>query len=283
MATREPAPAWRNTLIWAAVAFIFIGAAMAVAISLLRHGGVGSVLASASDTAIVTASLILATVLVALGQRKVPFNPGSLFRLLVWNGLAIAIVAVINRGLGATSGRLYLYRMGGSAKIALFIGLALLCLALFGVLMVAAAHLRGRLLSPERREALLESRRVTILGLVAVTAMGLTLILLSLAGPGGVLPPAVALAGVGVLVGIRIALSVAVWRQVDELSKTLSRETGRSAFYLVLIIGGGWAILAHLGFVPAPAPLDWLSLFTVIVFAAGFFSAGRRGLLAQGF
>ena len=280
MAKREPAPDWRNALSWAAMVFVFIGAAMAGVISLLRPGGLGSVLGSAPDLARVTAALILGTGLVTLGQRKVPFNPANLLRFVLWCGLAIALVLVIKAGLDAMAGRLHLNAMGLSARIALFIGLGLLFFAVFGLLMLAAAHVYGRLLTPEQGETLLENRRVTILSLIAVTAMGLTLILLSLAGPGGVVPPA-ALAGMLVLIGVRITLSVAVWRRVDELSKTLSRETGHAAFYLVLGVGGGWAILAHLGFAPAPAPLDWLSLFTVILFAAGFISAGRRGLLSS--
>src|SRR6185437_874824 len=87
--------------------------------------------------------------------------------------------------LGATAGRLHLNTMGLSAKIALFLGLALLFFATFGFLTVAAAHLRGRLLTPEQSEDILEGRRAQILSWTAVSAMGLTLVLLSLAGAGG--------------------------------------------------------------------------------------------------
>lgn len=279
MAKRESAPAWRNALTWAAVTFIFIGSVMAGAISLLRRGGLTSVLRSDSDIAVVTACLILATVLVAFGQRNLPFNQTNLLRFLAWNALAVAIIAVINLGFGAMAGRLQLNTMGASATAALFLGLALVFFAIFGMLTVAAAHLRGRLLTPEQSEELLESCRVQILSWTAVSAMGLTLVLLSLAGAGGILPPATALAGVLILVCARVGLSLAVWRQMDELSKTLSRESGHAAFYLVLLVGGGWATAAHLGLAPAPAPLDWLTMFTVITFVAGFISAGRRGLL----
>ena len=61
----------------------------------------------------------------------------------------------------------------------------------------------------------------------------------------------------------------------------MSRETGNAAFYLIVVIGGGWAILAHLGFVPAPAPLDWLTMITLTMFAASFIVVGRRGLLKR--
>jgi len=38
-------------------------------------------------------------------------------------------------------------------------------------------------------------------------------------------------------------------------------------------------MLAHLGFVAAPAPLDWLTLFIVLLFVASVVAAGRRKLL----
>ena len=116
-------------------------------------------------------------------------------------------------------------------------------------------------------------------GLLAIAAMGLTLVVLSLAGPGGPLSPLAALVAVLVLIVIRATLSFKTRPLLDELSNTIGRETGVGAFYLILIIGGGWSILAQLRFIPALAPLDWLTLFTVVLFAASFVAAGRRGLL----
>jgi hypothetical protein len=39
-------------------------------------------------------------------------------------------------------------------------------------------------------------------------------------------------------------------------------------------------MLAHLGFVAAPASLGWLTLFLLLLFAATFIALGRRRLLA---
>ena len=114
-----------------------------------------------------------------------------------------------------------------------------------------------------------------------MAACGLLLIGLSLAGPGGVLSPAAALAGALVLIAVLIALGIAVWRLSDELGRTLSREAGNMAFYLILLLGGGWAMLAHLGVVVGPAPLDWLTLVTVLLFVASFIAVARRKLLTS--
>ncbi len=50
---------------------------------------------------------------------------------------------------------------------------------------------------------------------------------------------------------------------------------------MILVLGGSWAMLAHLGFVAAPAPLDWLTLFAVLLFAASFIAVGRRRMLGR--
>ena len=70
------------------------------------------------------------------------------------------------------------------------------------------------------------------------------------------LAPAAALTGALVLIAVLMVLGIAVWRLSDELERTLSHEAATLAFYLILLLGGGWAMLAHLGFAPAPAPLD---------------------------
>ena len=49
----------------------------------------------------------------------------------------------------------------------------------------------------------------------------------------------------------------------------------------MLAVGGGWAMLAHLGYVPAPAPLDWLTMLTLLMFAASFIALGRRKMLTR--
>ncbi|MGK6319900.1 hypothetical protein [Sphingomonas sp. DT-204] len=40
-------------------------------------------------------------------------------------------------------------------------------------------------------------------------------------------------------------------------------------------------MLAHLGFVAAPAPLDWLTMIFMQMFVATFIAAGRRQLLTR--
>jgi hypothetical protein len=191
--------------------------------------------------------------------------------------VAFAIFALIKRG--AFTGTVSLSAIGVSATIALVLGMVLLLFAIVGLLRLAAAHAPGSTLPPEETDANLELGRARLYSLIVIAAMGLTLILLSLARPGGALTPIVTLVAVLALLGIVTVLTFAMWPLLDELSRTMSRETGNAAFFLIVVIGGGWSILAHLGFVLAPTPLDWLTMFTLIMFAASFIAVGRRGLL----
>ena len=191
--------------------------------------------------------------------------------------VAFAIFALIKRG--AFTGTVSLRAMGVSATIALILGMVLLVFAILGLLRLAAAHAPGSALPPEETDANLELGRARLYSLIVIAAMGLTQVLLSLAGPGGALSPTITLVAVLVLLGIVTVLTFAMWPLLDELSRTMSRETGNAAFFLIVAIGGGWSILAHLGFVLAPTPLDWLTMFTLIMFAASFIAVGRRGLL----
>lgn len=112
-----------------------------------------------------------------------------------------------------------------------------------------------------------------------IAAFGLSLVLLAFAAPIGPVPEGVVAASIVILMGVTTFTSLRQIKAMDELSASVSRETAASAFYLMLGLGGGWSILAHLGYLAAPAPLDWLTLFAATLLAAAFWASGQRGLL----
>ncbi len=171
--------------------------------------------------------------------------------------------------------------MGTSEQVAAAVGLTLLIFAFFCVVQFANAYLRPHVLDTEAADTLREGGRMMLYGYLATAAIGLVLILLSLAGPGGLLSPAAALTGAMALLAVITMLSIVQWRLMDELLRTLSHETGNLAFYLIFLVGGGWTILAHLGFAIGPAPIDWLTIFALLSFTAAFIAMGRRGLLTK--
>lgn len=66
-------------------------------------------------------------------------------------------------------------------------------------------------------------------------------------------------------------------RGLDELNRAIAREGSHLAFLWISCVGDVWAMLAHLGFAVAPAPLDWLMMLAGFGFAGGLTAAARRG------
>jgi hypothetical protein len=143
----------------------------------------------------------------------------------------------------------------------------------------ASPGLGARFLNVEDADELREQKRVLMWSGAAMLLWGVALLALALAAPDGPLPQTAALvigAG-GLLAGT--ALSVIVYRASDELMLAVNLEGSTISYTMALVVIGMWAILAHLGFVAAPAPLDLLTIFYVLALAASFIAVGRRGML----
>jgi hypothetical protein len=278
MATDKRTPKWRNALNWTVASFAVLFVYTLGASALIQEGPIGAMSDAGPAIAIIVTSVLAGSVLVGFSYRNRPFNRWNLGSFLVLTALTIAAFLLVR---WALADKVSLKALGPSVAVPLVFGFVLAIIAIMGLLFAAAAQARLGVLPPEQAEMLREQGRVLPYSLLVIAAMGLTLVLLSLAGPDGIVTPGIALAGVAILLGIEIVLTFAIWPRIDELSQTLSRETGNAAYYLIVVLGGGWAILAHLGFVPAPAPLDWLTMLTVIALAASVIAAGRRGLLRQ--
>lgn len=278
MANDRSAPKWRNFAAWSAVGAIGYFLAVWGGTSVLHEGGIGAVLRSRQAAAILGVCLIFSMALVGFSSRKRPVSLRHLRNFAVRNVVAIVACLLLVWGF---SNLAHAGALSASAWGAAVTGSILVVVAILGLLATASAHTRADLIDDEMAaEELRERGRLFFYSFVWMTACGLLLIGLSLAGPG-VLSPAAALAGALVLIAVLSVLGIAVWRLSDELGRALSREAGNIAFYLILIFGGGAAMLAHLGFAAAPAPLDWLTMFTVLMFVASFIAVGRRKLLTH--
>jgi hypothetical protein len=167
-----------------------------------------------------------------------------------------------------------------SATIAAVVGVLYAVIGLTMVVGTANPQLGARLLNVEDADELREQKKVLTLSGAAMMLWGVALLALALAAPDGPVPQAAALAvgGGGLVIGI--ALSVLVYRSSDELMLAVNLEAAALSYGLLLLVVGLWAMLAHLGYTAAPAPLDLLSLFYVLVLVASFIAVGRRGMLA---
>lgn len=276
MATDEHLPKWRSVAAWSAVGAGFY-ILVVVGVSLLVHGGgMGAIFRSKMVVAELGLALILSMAVAGFSNRKRPFSLRAFRNFLIQNAVAIIAFLLVIWGF---SGLARTHTVGTSAWIAAVTGATLVIVPALGGLAVASAYGGAGLLDSDAAEDLRERGRLFLYSFAWVAGCGLLLVLLALAGPVGVLSPAAALAGTLVLIALLVVLERAMRRLSDELARTLSREAGSLAFCMMLGLGGGWAILAHLGFVAAPAPLDWLTLLTVLLFVASFIAAGRRNLL----
>ena len=282
MGNTEPMPKWRNFWAWSAVGAIVCTLAMWGGISILHQEGVGAVLQSGQAAGILSLCLIFAIAVVGFGNRSRPFSLRTLRNFVIRDAVGIVACLLFVWGFSTLAASGALVGMGTSEWAAAATGSALIIIALLGILATASVRAGADFVDDEMAaDDMRERGRLILCSLVWIAACGLLLIGLSLSGPGGLLSPATALSGALVLIAVLTVLGIAAWRLSDELGRTLSHETGNMAFYLVWVLGGGWAMLSHLGFVARPTPLDWLTMFIVLMFVAGVIATGRRKLLTR--
>jgi uncharacterized membrane protein len=279
MTNDMPMPTSRNFAAWSAVGAVLYILVVWVATARLHQDVMGAILQPTKVTAELGLCLILSMAVTGFANRKRPISLRTLRNFLIQNAVAIGAFLLTIWGFSALARTSTVSISGWAAAI---MGATFVVLAVLGSLATASAHTGLDLIDDEMAaEELRERGRSFLYSFIWMAACGLLLIGLSLAGPGGLLPPPIALAGALVLIVVLVVLGIAARRLSDELARTLSRETGNIAFHLILVLGGGWAMLAHLGFVPAPAPLDWLTMFIVLMFVAAFIAVGRRKLFAR--
>lgn len=272
-----PLSRWRDFVAWSAAGAIVYILALWGAAAFLHQDIMRAILQPTGVTAQLGLCLVVSIAAAGFTNRKRPINVRNVCGFLIQNALAIVALLLVIAGFSA------LARTGAvstSEWVAAVTGSTLLVLAIIGGLVMASTHTDLALIDDEvAAEDMRERGRLFLYSFLWIAACGLLLIGLSLAGPVGLLSPAAALGGALVSIAVLTGLGVATWRLSDELTRALSHETGNMAFYLILVLGGGWATLAHLGFVAAPTPLGWLTMFIVLMFVASFIVLGRRKLL----
>jgi hypothetical protein len=169
--------------------------------------------------------------------------------------------------------------LGVSQQIALLVGVIYGLIGLMCVVGVALPGAGVQLLNVEDADELREQRQVLGWSGASMVLMGVLLAVLGLSGTDGVIAPATALTLTLTGWVVLTFASIFLLRQMDELMRSLTRETGELAYYLMLLACGGWALLAWLGYAPAMGMLDFLTLNHVLLLLASVLAAGRRGLM----
>ena len=169
--------------------------------------------------------------------------------------------------------------LGTSREIAIMVAVVYLVMAAAVAFGALSPALGARFLNVEDADELREQKSRLIGSAVASAAFGLALVAAALAAPLGPLAEPVALAAFLGLFALAWYLGARQQRTSDEFMRQLSRDASAAAFYLLALIGGGWALIAHLGYAVAPAPLDWLSMFAGLLLIATLAACMQRGLM----
>jgi hypothetical protein len=157
--------------------------------------------------------------------------------------------------------------------------------ALMGAFVGLGAIVPGagaKFLNVEDADEIVEERRKFAPAAIACLLTSALLIALALT-PGGDQPGALtrdmaALVAVAAFASL-VVLGLWMRGQIDEFNHSLSTESSALALHVSLLLFGGWAALAHLGYVEWIAPLGLLAGYAMIQLAATFWVVGRRGLL----
>lgn len=202
-----------------------------------------------------------------------------------WKTIAVLFVVGAVSGYGVASfardaiDRLPEGAAAGSVLAALAVALVYLLMGVMTGLGALAPRAGAHFLNVEDADELREERAALIPSALGCVLLAGGLAALALGGAGGALEAGAALAIFLAASILGAWLSVRTLRASDELMRQLMSDSAALGFYALFTVLGGWAALAHLGFVPAPAMLDVVTLFYALTLVACFWVIGRRGML----
>lgn len=111
---------------------------------------------------------------------------------------------------------------------------------------------------------------------------GLAIGVLVLANPLGLVPSWVAFGLFALFVAGGIGAYLKSARLMDELMKATAAEAMTRAYGLIVAVGGGWAVLGHLGLTAGPGFLDIVNILWGMIILTTLWSGTRRGVFFEG-
>ncbi len=184
---------------------------------------------------------------------------------------SFAIVTVMNRGAFGD--------LDASREVAMLVAVLYVITGASVLIGAFSPALGSRFLNVEDADELREQKTMLTYSAIGMFALAGALALAALAAPVGPVPATIAVTGFAMMLLLTWFTGKRQEQHMDELMKAVSRDTAATAFYLVFLIGGTWALLGHVGWTAAPKPLDWLTMFVVLMLVASFWAAGKRGML----
>ena len=149
----------------------------------------------------------------------------------------------------------------------------------FGVL---APRTGARLLNVQDAEELNDQRPVLAYSAASAVLTGLIFLVLAAVpadGDGRWVSGEVAAVAVGLCLLALIVLTRLTNRLVDELMRRVSMEAQALTASVAMVLFGGWAALAHLGYAKWLGPLPFVAGLAMIQLFAIFWVAAKRGMM----
>lgn len=154
--------------------------------------------------------------------------------------------------------------------------------AFVGVGILAPRLLGQRMLNFADAEEIVEERRSMAGSSLTCVAVGAALFLLAYATVDGAAGPVTAAAAFWILVALLVAgtaVSILMWRSLDELWRQLTLDASAIAGNILIAMCVVWGGGAAAGLVAGPHPLDLISATFGVFLLASFVAAGRRGMM----
>ncbi|MHA7819198.1 MAG: hypothetical protein ACX930_06090 [Erythrobacter sp.] len=168
-----------------------------------------------------------------------------------------------------------------SSLAALTLGVILIFAAILVGVGAASPRLGISMIMFEDREQWEDEKLLMWLSAIGSGAYGLIVAILALVEPLDLAVGVPLLAGLSILLGALFYTCWRILREYDELWHEINAEMCVVGFYLTFLVGGIWSIGAHLGFIPALAPLDWITLLTAASLTGAIVATKRRGMLEE--
>lgn len=162
------------------------------------------------------------------------------------------------------------------------IGVIYVLMGLFVGVGALAPGAGAKFLNVEDADEILAERKSIGPGAIGALLIGLMLMALALTpggGQPGALSPDTALAIAAACLAGLLAVGWWVRGKVDEFNRQMGVESSAIAMNASLLLFGGWAALAHVGYVQWITPLGLLAGFALLELGAIFWVVGKRGML----
>ena len=163
--------------------------------------------------------------------------------------------------------------------LAIVSGLSYVLIGLIVGLGLASPRAGAKFLNVEDADEIREERPKLWISALCCILIGAFLLVLAMAG--ALIDGQTALILAAACFAASLLIGGLSAKRYDELTRQLSLEASAWTFYAILLLAGGWAALAHLGYVGWISPLAFVAAIPLLLLVTIFVIAGKRGLLMR--